>query len=517
MLPRIFMAQKIMVCSVFRLFLVGVFLLLIDMPYEAKAQQGSMWRPDEKVPGYSDDTFTPILVADRNRTVHVFASQWVGNQERQLAILYRQWSLAGGWTKPIDVLLSPVGEARIQGAFIDSSGVAHVIFWGGDTINSSIYYSYAPIENADESRAWSRPVMIGEGAVEPISAALAGDYQGNLVVVYTGNIAGNGLYSVHSKDSGKNWSKVRPVFLTYNSLLSTYSADLSIGQNGFIHATWNIVTNTGLDQSLYYARYDLTEGQWAKPINLNQRGEGLDNFGPSFPSIVDNGEEVVIMYNNGNPFGGRPIPAGRPVQMVNLSSDNGETWKKPEVPFYELLGRSGEHTLVVDSNHAIHALFIQRVESLKNDKYTALTGIWHSTFRNGFWSNPEVLVTSIAPHDVRAVVCQGNVLLAVWREDPGQGNDGVWYSYITLDSPELPVVQPSAQLPALVPATESVSDLNLATVSTLPVGTLAPNLADPPSAFATNPASALVVTIIVVSVILLVVILSYRYLTARNY
>jgi len=512
----LFDRKYLMVSNVFRLFLSALILLAIDTPYRVDAQQGTEWRPDEKVPGYSDDTFTPVLVTDQKRTVHAFASQWVGDQDRQLAIIYRQWSLTGGWTKPIDVLLSPDGEARIQGAFVDSSGIVHVIFWGGDSKNANIYYSHAPVEKADESRAWSEPVVIGERAIEPSSATMAGDDQGNLVIIYTGNLEGNGLYAVHSADAGQNWSKSKPIFLTYNSFLMPYSADLYMGQNGLLHATWNVVTGTGVDDSLYYARYDMVQDQWTNPMNLNQRVEVQDSFGPSFPSIVDNGEDVIIMYNNGNPFAGRPVPAGRPVQAVSISSDNGENWKAPEVPFYQLLGRSGEHTLVVDSNHVVHALFVQRIESVENDKLKVLAGIWHSTFQDGFWSNPEVLNTSIAPHDVRAVVCQGNVLLVVWREDPGQGNNGVWYSYIVLGSPELPVIQPPTQMPVSIATEISALSSEPTVVSTLPVETLTVDLVNTPSTFSMNPATPLIAATVFVAVMLLGIIIAYRYREIRN-
>ncbi len=59
----------------------------------AGATRPSSWAPDARVPGYLDDTFTPFLLADRNRTVHAFASQWVENEGRRLAIVYRQWTL----------------------------------------------------------------------------------------------------------------------------------------------------------------------------------------------------------------------------------------------------------------------------------------------------------------------------------------------------------------------------------------------------------------------------------------
>ena len=69
-----------------------------------QAQQPIHWSPVQQVPGYLDDTLPPYMVADQNRTIHAFASQWVGeDEERQKAIVYRQWTEADGWTNPIDV------------------------------------------------------------------------------------------------------------------------------------------------------------------------------------------------------------------------------------------------------------------------------------------------------------------------------------------------------------------------------------------------------------------------------
>lgn len=482
-----------------------------------KAQTVGQWALDQKVAGYLDDTFTPFLVADQNRTVHAFASQWVGPEgDRQLAIVYRQWSLTGGWTKPVDILLSPNGDARIQSAFIDASGMIHLIFWGGDSKNANIYYSHAPVTSADLSAAWSEPVIVGEKALEPMSASLAGDEQGHLVIIYTGSTEGAGVYEVHSIDSGRDWSKARPIFLTLNPTLFPYSVRLYMGKSGLLHATWNVVTNLGVDVSVHYARYDVTHDQWTDPISLNQRVGTQDAFGPSFPMIVGNGKDIIIMYNNGNPFSGRPVPAGRPVQMVSISSDDGLNWQAPEVPFYQLLGRSGEHALVVDSDQAAHALFVQRIESVRDGKYKVLGGIWHSIYQNGVWSNPDVLNTSIAPHDVRAVICQGNVLLVVWREDPGEGNDGVWYSYTVLDSPELPVVQPPTQAPVHVATETAVLNAGLVPTTATPMETLTVNKVNAPSSFARNPAGSLIITTLFVFIILVVIVFAYNRRGSRS-
>lgn len=406
----------------------------------AFAQPPGTWAPDARVPGYLDDTFTPYLVADQNHAVHAFASQWVGEEEPQLAIVYRQWSLEGGWTPPNDVLLAPNGNALIGGAFLDQAGVIHVIFGGSDALGANLYYANAPAVLAGRARAWSYPEPVGWGTISPASSALVGDEQGNLIIIYSGDIDGYGVYAIHSTDFGNTWSDPRPIFFTYDPKLTPFSLRLALGQGGKVHAVWNVVTDRGVDSALYYARLDLETDQWSEPFTLEQRVQETDFFGPSFPSLAVAGSQVVVMYNSGNPEQGGTVPRGRPVQRVRLSLDNGESWENPTTPFLRHLGRSGEHTVVVDSNQVVHALFMQRIELTVDGKPSTIDGPWHSEFRNGQWREPRNFLATVAPHDMRAVVCQGNVLLVLWREDPGVGEDGVWYTYMMLDAPELPVV-----------------------------------------------------------------------------
>ncbi len=498
----------------------GVFILLFLVPPSGNvvlARKAGGWEPDQRIPGYLEDTYTPILVADQNRTVHAFASQWVGTFPRQLAIVYRQWSLMGGWTKPVDIILPPIGDAQIQGAYLDSLGIMHVIFWAGNSREAYMFYSRAPVQYADQGSAWSEPLPIGENAIEPASASLAGDDQGNLVVIYTGNVDGAGVYEVHSKNSGKTWSKSRAIFLSYDVGLLPFTLRLYPGDAGQMHAAWNVVTNKGVDKSLHYAHYDVGQEQWTEPVMLSKRIENKDYFGPSFPSIVDNGEDVVIMYNNGSPYTTRPVPVGRPIQMVSVSRDDGKTWKEPVAPFYRLLGRSGEHSLVVDSDHIVHALFTQRIEFTVDGVNREVGGLWHSSYQDGVWSDPDRLIPTYAPHDVHAVVSQGNLLLVVWREDPGvEQQHGIWFSYKFLDATELPVVIPP--IPVLNGTQPPTPDILSGTPLASPEANTTPriNLEGSPTGVAGNPAGPLVIAIIPVLLVLAGVVILYRFYSGRK-
>ena len=480
-----------------------------------KADTTGQWAPDARVPGYLDDTFTPFLVADRNRTVHAFASQWINDGSRRLAIVYRKWSLTVGWTRPEDIILAPTGDAQILGAFLDSTDMMHIIFMFGGARDSAVYYSFAPAANADLVEAWSTPVMVGENASDIDSAAIGGDNQGNLFIIYTGNKDGNGVYFVSSDNSGKTWSEQSTVFLTYDTTLMPYSLRLAMGQDGQVRATWNVVTSTGVDETLYFANYSISNSKWDIITELDTRTDLPEYFGPSFPAMVDNGKEIVIMYNGGNPFPGRHVPLGRPVQLVQLSSDGGKSWSRPLGPFPYHVGRSGEHALVLDGTGIPHCLFVQRIENTTSDgDHSIIGGVWHSAFINGNWTNPDRFVTTYSPHDIRAVVSQGNVLLVVWREDPGAGNHGVWFSYTVLNTPELPVIPLST-----VPVTIVAQPLPTPTLlPAIPTPTPEINVLEelPPSRWINNPVFPLVAGVAPVVLIVIGLFVAYRYFTNRR-
>lgn len=484
------------------------------------AKTGFGWTPDEKVPGYLDDTFTPFLLADHNRTVHAFTSQWVENDGRRLAIVYRRWSLLGGWTRPVDIILSPLGgDANFMSAYLDPSDTMHVIFTATEAVTrrTYVYYSSAPAASADWAPAWSTPMIVGDGATGLNSGAIVGDEYGNLVIIYSGNRDGSGVYSVYSKNTGEDWSTPQPVFLTYDTNLNAYSVHLTIGPDQSIRAVWNVVTNLGEDESLYFANFDSENLKWDTSVELEKRIDLPEYFGPSYPVIVDNGQDIVVVYNSGNPYTDLPVGAGRPVQRSIISVTNGLTWNEPSIPFPFHVGRSGEHALVLDGNGTPHTIFTQRIENTDEEgNYKIIGGVWHSAFENGGWTNPDRFITQLAPHDIRAVVCQGNVLLVVWREDPGAGQSGVWFSYNVLDVPELPVEPLSTASVDYLPvqSTAIATPLELSTFVPSPQ----PELLDeaPPSNLGSNPALPIIIGTVPVVLILIGVVLGYRFLVNRR-
>ena len=121
-------------------------LMVSNLNIKSIVSAQSNWSLPQRIPGYTIDVdnLPPDLIADRNNTVHSFASEWIEDGGRQLVIVYSSWTLDGGWTKPVDIIISPVKEARILGVALDDFGMFHLIFFGGEEPSGDLYYTQAP-------------------------------------------------------------------------------------------------------------------------------------------------------------------------------------------------------------------------------------------------------------------------------------------------------------------------------------------------------------------------------------
>lgn len=405
-------------------------LLIINGIYlVASAQEAEGWTPPRRIPGLSDNVWTPYLVADQNRTVHAFDSDWVGEDNSIVAILYSRWTRDQGWSLPVDILLSPHHEARVKGAFLDSEGVMHVVFFGGQDNNAEIYYSQAPAVNADQAQAWLQPMIMGKDAFTPDEAAIAGDDKGNIHIVFGAKMDGNSLYSVHSSDGGQTWFEPLPVFLTLSDALWPTSLQIYVDSKDNLHAVWALGDFTGNSLAVYYAKLEPGAAEWTEPIVL----ASAINYEADTPSIIEHNDELFVIYHNDFPT----------TRWMRRSEDGGRTWSQP-VRLFDHVGSNGAAALVVDGNNRLHMFFGNRV-----GESPATHGMWHSEWTSGRWSTPEAIVSGQAtagfdPARANATVSQGNLILVSWMQEPGQINrgtaNGAWYSYLTIDSEELPAI-----------------------------------------------------------------------------
>ena len=397
----------------------------------AGAEGVSPWSGRQRIPGSHDEAHTPYLVADRSRTVHAVYSQPLGGPDTEVGVLYTRWTPEGGWIESIDVLLPPYRrQAHVQGAFLDEKGVLHVLFFGGDDRDANMYYARVAAASASHARTWSSPELVGIKARTPRTAALVADGRGTLQVLYGGNRDGIGLYTVHSRDGGESWSAPVPIFLTGSEERFPWALTTSWDERGRLHAVWTVAGIDGNGKEIRYARMDAVGGPWTDSVILTQAKPG--QYEVDWPSITAHGHELSVIYNDFHP----------PKRMARTSADGGETWDESVEPFAPSRGEYGPVDFVVDSANQLHAVFGDRGRGLN---------VWHSSWRGGRWSEPEPIAPATEaerfaegaltfhPSQPRAVVSQGNLLLVVWKTDPGFHRNGVWSSVRKLDSPELPV------------------------------------------------------------------------------
>jgi hypothetical protein len=423
----------------FTVFLIATSFHLTNTQLAESQERSSLtWSPPQRIPGYLERTEPPILVVDPTGIVHAFAYQQVGDPDdhNQIAIIHSTWTYERGWTLPNDIILSPIrNQARVMDLHMDSTGVFHLVFYGGNEEGANIYYVTAPVIEAGSARAWSTPLIVGQQALTPSLARITGDDDGNMVVVYNGNLGGPGLFAVHSTDHGLSWSSPQPYFLTYDREHRPHGLQLySSETNRLTHMVWTVVDDRGNKVAGYYAQLESRTSEFYGLMEIDAGIELGDGHGVADPSVVEYDNRVIIAYNNGI------SPAVvRPTVWTRISEDGGLSWSERIRLSNDHVGRNGPVSFAVDSNEQLHAFFGMRIPVPRG----AIHGMWHAAWQNGQWSEATAVVSgpvtdSFDPSRATAVVINGNRVLLTWFTDPGLARRGVWYSVTQLNAPLLP-------------------------------------------------------------------------------
>jgi hypothetical protein len=425
------------------------------------AKEHLQWSLQQRIPGLGNDVLTPYLIADKNRTVHAFTSDWVGETNQQLAVLYLNWKEERGWTYPVDIILPQRGQARTKGIFLDTKGIFHLAYFDGDDRSGGIYYSRAYAANSGEARAWAPSQEVGRMAITPDDAILIGTDLGNLSIVYLGGLDGRGLYSVHSDDEGHFWSEPYTIYLTENEDLWPSSLDAAIDQENIIHLVWTVrTTDRTNSEMVYYARLNLEIYEWSEPFLLAELEDEL----AWSASIIEHKRELFVIYHDDDPT----------TRWMRRSQDGGINWTQP-VRLFDHVGSNGAASLIVDGKEDLHMIFGNRIG------WPSIHGLWFSTWDGYRWDIPSPIVSGpriidnsrrfgFDPSFPSLVISQGNTILVVWRTDPGAGPNGIWYSYTITDSPEEELVP----LPSFSESIRESSE----SIDPTPVSDFTPNTID---------------------------------------
>lgn len=469
-----------------------LFLLLVQPQTQqsVQAQNTNQWTTPKRVPNYSDRARPPFLVADQMGGVHAF--NFESNDAGAGAIYYRHWSVALGWSPPVDIVI-PVqgsGGSTIQGAFIDDRGILSLIYYDGTELIGDIYYTSAFASVADRAQSWSKPLPIGTSAGPVVYASINGDGKGKFFVLYGGQQDGIGIYQTYSLDYGDTWSRPTPVSLINDNLKWPFSIKTMLDDQGRLHATWSLVTDRGVGDQVRYARMD-TPGNWSHEVVLARR-EGTD-YSTTWPSIMVRDQELLIIYQDS-------FPATR--WMVQ-SRDGGNTWSLPVRPFREI-GEYENAVLLKDSNSNIYMVLGNRTQDPE------IHGMWFSKWTGSQWTALEPIISGprtnrFDPSAPQAIVVQGNMILATWWHNVSVENlTGAWFSYIYLDSPVLPTLTLPVPTPESTPTPASTNTRISPILTSTPTEVIVGSFDTTPSGN-TNPSLSVYLAVIPVVLIVLII------------
>lgn len=380
------------------------------------------WQPVQHIPFYDDNASTPIMIADGD-TVHAFNSTQAGNQ---LAVIYSSWKPVEGWSAPVDIVLSPEAQqARLGGVQLDRHGTFHMVFFGGNDLRASIYYTQASVDNVREANAWSDVEAVGRQAITPDLSSIISTADDELFIIYSGNSDGQGLYYTRSLDLGQSWSPPNLLFQTYSASLWPDNLTQMTDSQNRVHLAWAVADTTGNGQAIYYTNFDNAAEEWKQPVRLAE----AFGFEADTPLLFEHNAELFIIYHN-------DVPTTR---WMRRSSDYGETWTEPVKIHPDHVGSNGPPSAIIDSTNQLHLFFGNRTGA-------NIHGLWHMTWDDTTWSTPQPVVSGIGiqdtiggrgfdPSDATAVLVQDHTILLTWTTDPGAGLNGVWYTYAALDTP----------------------------------------------------------------------------------
>jgi hypothetical protein len=437
------------------------------------------------------DAWPPSMATDSAGNIHVIWSQTMtadpppGEGD---TLFYTRFD-GNSWTKPTDIIVSPIGSTEWSDITTSPDGMVHVI-WGTGGEDSRLMYAHAPACCAEDIQQWSKPIIIYMPILQ--SPVIVADQQGHLHIAYASRESHSIIYQ-RSDDGGKTWNpQVTLPSGTRQSDEEPIWPRLSVDGKGRVHLVWSVIPWPG--RTVLYARSEDGGNTWDDPIIIdsNSRPDYRPDYGPIVLNIAAFGDGEIHMMWDGAPT----------VERNHIwSSDGGANWTQPEIVFPEVsrTGRSGYNHMVKDSNGILHAVSIHPVDPAR-----------HSTWDGNNWSNSTEIPTLGPIEQPKLVITRGNTLHLVWTTKMAHPYTN-WYVQGQINAPESPI-QP---LPPLIEPTTTVDIIPAALTPT------ANALQIPPSELEkikspSNPAEGIIVGAILAALLVGGVLALYINLSAKQ-
>jgi hypothetical protein len=424
--------MKIFVSAAIFLLTVGLAMRQQEASAASSAQGSVVWSPAIRLSTAGVQAWAPAIAADSAGTVHAMWSQTmtgVPPPGEGDTLFYTRWE-GMGWSKPVDVLVSPAGAAEWPKMTIAPDGMIHVV-WGTGGSGSQLLYARVPACCADDPRRWTMPKAL----YMPIlaSSAIVADQQGRLHVVFSSHHNGSVFYR-RSDDGGDTWSA--PVELLDRRLPGEYTGypRVAVDLRGRVHVVWTILPFPGT--AVMYARSDDEGRTWSLPRMIDSvfrdSPKYLQEFGPYGIDVATRGNDEVFLTWDGAPTVERTYAVSR---------DGGQTWSSQKTFFPEVTGggRSGWNVMAVDSANTLHAV-----------TFTSNGPPLHAMYDGSAWSASQRVVTEgpcrTGTELLDMTISRGNTLHIIWRKTDARPFS-VWTAQAQISAPALPVV------PVLTPTT----------------------------------------------------------------
>jgi hypothetical protein len=445
--------------------LLGILLGGFSKPATAQASPSTWTKPQDLGSGWF-----PTIAADGSGRVHV-AWSW----SKQIRVQLQGTPVPGQLPPGYDQVLyaytedgqnfSPVndiaafnqnGGSEVTRPYllIDSHGILHMSYR-----DVGVFYSQAPVLQADTATAWTNPYPFSSTLVSYYSQ-VGMDSKGRLHLVYTENVittfcmACYHVYYSYSDDNGHSWSDKVDI-----SGLPTGSAkpQLLIDKDNNLFVVWEAGNGGAYGQLtdpttvMYAASYD-RGAHWTQPLEF------------FIPNAI--GKNITI----GQDGSGNIVVAwlSEPKDQIyyEVSSNEGRSWSKPQAignvwgEWSVYPSRLDDLAMATDSAGNIHMALIGRTSSVQKT-LDVINLVW-----DGFaWGKPDVITTlsGDVPEWPRIAISDGNVLNVVWfvRDqahiwNSDRGNYHVFYSRSLTDAPGATPLAWPTPTPTVTPAPTTI-------------------------------------------------------------
>lgn len=414
-------------CLFLMLVLLGTTGISTSTTSASAAPSLEIWSPQTALSDLENAANQPDIVANAYGRVHLF---WVEKRDPSSPCswdtIMNRMVMGNEWSEPQEILLSPSNRCVTEPAATigQNDGRVHIV-WSDLYF---LYYSWAPIDEANRAGAWAEPVVME--ATNARRPDIATDAEGQIHVAYYCAQPSWEVFYTQSDDGGQNWASSQ-VIDKAPADHRLESVDLAADGQGRIHLVWTaelVSKNMSRGGDVFYSRSTDHGVSWEKPLMVDQKDSRFrTDYGAGEIAVATVGQDEVHLAWAGAPLGNR---------WHQWSSDGGATWHSPElVAPLNALGGDGLRRFAGGMDMAIDSL--GRVHLISASKELV-----HMTWEEGVWSG----IDSLLPYDPywpRIAIGAGNQIYVVGvflpdqiQSDPSTGSS-IWFMRAQTNAPTI--------------------------------------------------------------------------------